>query len=285
MEQLLKALAAALAQPVEISRPDTTFVALPPGWTTSQERDLRKHPDNVSTVVDLLGIPSFVEYVNRFKNQNSTIFVTPDLTRLSSNMVLATAFLEYHEDGSGADDTLPNFLTHLAKVTARPSLVYSKLLQLDGKLMDQTAFAQALEDVARYSSSHAAADLLETARTISLTSKGNFKNYEDDFSGSTEFRFDLQVSANAGTVERKLVVPSVIEFRAPLIDGLSEELVQTKFLYRVPQGHEGKVQLGLKIVDRAYLEEKAIAEAANKIAEATSLPVYVGEVSSENIEA
>lgn len=282
MENLLKLLIASLAQPLTIKRDDVEFTALPPGWQPVQQHDLRTRPERVNTDVTLLGIPSFNAYVNRFKNEDSTIFVTPNLSKLADNMTLATAHLEYHEDGAGVSSAAPAFLTHNARLTARPSLVYAKLLGLDGRLLDQPTFAQALEDIARYSSSHAAADLLEVARTINLTSKGDFKNYEDDFSGSTEFRFDLRVAANAGTQERKLIVPSVIEFRCPLIDGLSDEVVSAKFMYRVPNGPEGKVQLGIKIVDRAYLEEKAIGEAANAIAEATNLPVYVGVAESSN---
>lgn len=284
MEKLLQQFVAAIAQPVHIRREDVEFTALPPGWEATNVNDLRTAPERVGTHVTLLGLDSFNSYVNRFKNGHSTIFITPDLTKLSGSMTLAKAFLEYHEAGGGTAPTRPVFLTHVASLTARPSLVYSKLLELDGKLMDQTAFAQALEDIARYSSSHAAADLLEVARTINLTSKGAFKNYEDDFSGSTEFRFDLQVSANAGTQERRLVVPSTIEFRCPLIDGLSETTVQTKFQYRIPSGPDGRVQLGIKVNDRAYLEEQAILEAASSIAESTGLHVLVGELSCSEQE-
>lgn len=280
MKELLQTLISALAKPVPVDLPHVQGIALPPGWSFDEERDPRAAPERINTTVTLSGIPSFVEYVNRFKTGPSTIFVSPDLSKLSNNMTLATAYLEYHDPI--APEPEPAFLTHKALLTARPHLIYSKLLQLDGRLMPQSDFAQELEDIARFSSSHAAADLLEVARTINLTSKGAFKSFEDDFSGSTEFRYDLQVQANAGAVERKLVVPSTIQFRAPLIEGLSEEMVEVKFLYRIPRNAGDAVQLGIKIMDRAYIEEKAIAEAVDKIAGLTSLPVYIGSLTNDN---
>ena len=93
-----------------------------------------------------------------------------------------------------------------------------------------------------------------------------------------DFKFDLQVRASAGTQERKLTVPSHLGFHVPLIDGMAPTDVQAKFLYRVPDGPGGKVQLGIRIVDRPWLEDAAIRDVAAVVAEETGLPVYVGTV-------
>lgn len=289
----LKALAAALVgllQPTSINASD-------PGNSDATGNILIAHKD--LSVVDLeqfrgrpkrirqtfaaTGIPSFVDYVNRYKDEDSTIFITPDLTQLANGAKLATAVLDYHQsspDGTPQGENEARWGDHAVTLFARPSLPYSKLLALDGKLMDQPSFAQALEDIARFSNSHAAADLVEIARTISLTSKGDFKSFEDELSGSVDFKFDLAVKASAGTQTRSLTVPSVIGFAIPLIDGLSPTTVNVKFLYRVPDGPGGKVHLGVKIVDRTWLEDAAINEAKAMIEEQTGLPVYVGNSTS-----
>lgn len=279
MKEIIASLVAAIAQPQKIDVDGHDIIALPPGWITEDNTDLRDSPVRVEQVVTMTGLPSFLDYVNRFKGASSSIFITPDLTQLANGAVLARAFLDYHTEDA-AMGAIPAWLRHEVKLTARPSLAYAKLLAMDGKLMDQPTFATSLEDIARFASSHDAADLLEIARTLSLTSKGDFKSFEDEFSGSVDFRYDLAVRASAGTQERKLSVPSHIDFTIPLIDGLSPVQVQAKLLYRVPDSPGGKVSLGVRIVDRVWLEEAAITETAGNISEATSLPVYVGSVNA-----
>ena len=75
-------------------------------------------------------------------------------------------------------------------------------------------------------------------------------------------------------------MPAHIGFEIPLIDGLSATPVQVKLVYRVPDGPGGKVSLGIKIMDRVWLEEAAVREAADIILKATGLPVYVGSVNA-----
>ena len=280
LNQLLPALIALIgAQPADLSK--RVLVAHEDQKLLDLEH-LSERPARIRQHFAAAGIDAFTGYVNRFKDPNSTIFITPTLTSLANGAVLATAVLDYHESSAqpaegGALPHEPRWGQHTASLAARPSLPYAKLLALDGKFMDQPQFAQALEDIARFASSHSQADLVETARTISLTSKGDFKSFEDELSGSVDFKFDVRVGATAGTAERKLTVPSTIDFTIPLIDGLDPVVITTKFKYRVPESPGAKVTLGIQIVDRVWLEDAAIAEAKGKLADATKLPVYVGE--------
>lgn len=276
---LISALVAALAQPVPVT---DGAMAVPENYNLHSLEEFEPAPNRIRATVEAVGIDSFTSYINRFKNPDSTIFITPDLTQLAHGACLATAVIDYHASGTAEFLERPRWGDHVVTLYARPSLPYAKLLALDGKLLDQPSFAQALEDIARFSSSHPAADLIEVARTISLTSKGDFKSFEDELSGSVDFKFDLAVRASAGTQTRSLTVPSVIAFNIPLIEGLSPVTVEAKFLYRVPDGPGGKVSLGIKIVDRVWLEDAAIREAHTKIAELTSLPVYVGKFHDDN---
>lgn len=276
----IKALAAALVALVGPSQldPKSRLLLMHEDQKIHDLEHLAERPARIRQHFAAAGIDAFTGYVNRYKDANSTIFITPTLTQLANGAVLATAVLDYHESGAPelSGDNDPRWGQHVVTLAARPSLPYAKLLALDGKFMDQPQFAQALEDIARFASSHSQADLVETARTISLTSKGDFKSFEDELSGSVDFKFDVRVGATAGTAERKLTVPSTIDFTIPLIDGLDPVVITTKFKYRVPESPGAKVTLGIQIVDRVWLEDAAIAEAKGKLADATGLPVYVG---------
>ena len=275
---LIKALVAALATPTILQQDGRELAAVPDNFQIESLERFREAPDRTRAELTMNGLDSFCSYVNRFKEAAaSTVFVTPNLKSLQEGMTLATAVIDFPQDYND-----PRWGEHVVRMAARPSQAYAKLIALDGKLLPQSDFARALEDIARFSSSHPAAELLEVAQTISLTSKGDFKSYEDDFSGSTEFRFDLAVKANAGSQERRLIVPTHIGFHVPLIDGLEDVDVQVKFLYRVPAEPGGKVLLGIQIVDRPWLEEAAINRAANAIRDKTALDVFVGTFDNHN---
>lgn len=245
-----------------------------------------ERPTRIRETVVLTGLTSFIPYVNRFKNHSSTIFVVPDLSQLSKSSTLATAVIDYHlakplqlVDGSGPPEVLApgaRWGSHKVTLKASPSLAYAKLLEIDSKLMAQDEFARWVEGMARFATSHAAADLIELARTLQLTSKGAFKTFDDDFSGSVGFVYDVQVRADAGSAERRLTVPQEIVFQVALIDGLDEVPVPVKFLYRVPAEVGGKVQVGIKIIDRLWLEKAAIDTVAAKLHADTELDVFVG---------
>lgn len=282
LKELIAAVLGLAAKPEIVVIDGNEVLLRPDGWDLQGLEHYRQRPDRIENTITITGVDSFLQYVNRFKGAESSIFITPDLTQLANGATLATAIIDYHggedTDQTGSGRQLADHQTHKVLLRGRPSIAYGKLLALDGKLLAQDEFARALEDIARFSSSHAAGDLLDIARTLSLTSKGDFKSFEEEFSGSVDFKFDLQVRASAGTQERKLTVPSHLGFNIPLIDGMAPTELQAKFLYRVPDGPGGKVQLGIRIVDRPWLEDAAIRDVAAVVAEETGLPVYVGTV-------
>ena len=271
---LIEQLTALVQKPTELKREEgqTPLAVIPDNMTLV---DLEKHDANPSRIrqsVSLTSIGKFVQLVNRFSNEHSIVFIAPDLKSLGggAGKPLATAVIDYHRTGA------PEWGSNRISLEARASLAYQKLMELDGKLMDQPDFAKSLEELARFSHTHAQADLLEIAQTMRLTSKGEFKNYDDEVSGSVDIRYDLQVQASAGTTERKLSVPTEIGFSVSLIEGLPAAVVPVKLLYRTPASPGQKVQMGIKIIDRTWIEEAAIAGVTERIETETNLEAYPG---------
>src|SRR5690606_11950335 len=110
--------------------------------------------------------------------------------------------------------------------------------------------------------------------------KGDFQSYDDDLTGSVQLRFDLQVSANAGTQNRKLDVPRELIFKLPLLDGpgYADHLVRAELLYRIPRGAGEKVQLGIRLPDRLWMESDLIEALSAHIRDETGLLTIVGSV-------
>ncbi len=275
MEELIKSLIAALqdngVKRLSIGGVDQPLVAVPEEYAVQSLEQFAIAPSEIREVASLHGVPSFIEYVRRHKNEDSAVFVTPNLTQLRKGAVLSEAIIDYHGRGSN-----PRWGKHRALLVARPGLGYEKLMELDGKLLDQAEFGKAMEDLVRYAVGIDSADLLETMRTLVLTSKGEFKNAEDELSGSIDFTYNMAVNASAGTANRKLSVPAELTFNTALVDGMPDTPVRVKFLYRVPMDQGGKVQCGIKIIDRVYLEDMALQEVAQYIRDETDLQVFVG---------
>lgn len=272
MSELIEQLVSALQQPRELERKpgQEPLAIIPDNMTLVDLEKFDAHPSRVRQHVSLTSIAKFTQLVNRFKNDLSIVFIAPDLKSLGSGgKPLATAIIDYHSTDK------PEWGSNRICLEARPSLAYQKLMDLDNKLMDQPDFAKALEEIARFSNTHAQADLLEIAQTMRLTSKGEFKNYDDEITGSLDIRYDVAVSATAG-VERKLTVPTEIGFKVSLIDGLDAVVVPVKLLYRTPAGPGQKVQMGIKIIDRTWIEEAAIAGVTQLIEDETALEAYPG---------
>lgn len=246
-------------------------VAIHQDYRVEDTENLEEKPHAIRAGVALVGIGSFVNYVNKFKDSDSLLFVSPDVTSIGRGQALATAVLDYH----GKDD--PRWGRHVVTLSAGPGKVYEKLIALDGKLLDQSEFAKLIEELAKFSLNVPPATLLEICRTLKLSQKGEFKSAEDDVSGSVDFVFNVAVSASAGSADQRLTVPQEIVFRASPIEGMAEVEVPVKFLYRVPEQVGGKVQVGIKIIDRTWLEKAAIEMVAEKLTEDTGLLTLTGK--------
>lgn len=256
------------------------LVALPPGTRTEVVDVFAKFPERISTRVTIHNTDDFIGYVNRFKNQNTTIFVSPNVEAIGKSSVIADAVIDYHKDDQNGNGEAvePQWGQHRAQLVAAPSLEYAKLLQFNGAgMVPQDVFARSLKDLARFCSSMPAGDLLEIARNIALTSKGNFQNVTDDFSGSVDFQYKVAVTAavNSPVQNRNLQVPQTINFKLPILEGTEPVEVVCEFRYKIPANAEDSVKLGLFIQEKAWIEKDAITAVANTIRDETDAHTLV----------
>lgn len=243
---------------------------LPEGYSLKDLEAFLDQPNRVRETVKLTSAADFIAYVNRYKNDDSVIFITPDLGTVNATKPLAAAVIDYH--GTAA----PAWADHKAWYLPTPSPAYALLCAMDGKLAAQDEFAQHLRDIARFCTSHPGADLLEIISSMTLTSRGDFKSLSDDTSGSIRLGYDLEVSAQAGTTEKRLTVPKTLTFRLPVFVGSEPSDVVADLLYRTPKAAGQSVQLGLRLPERRWLELDLIQQTATQIREATGLMVLVG---------
>lgn len=93
-------------------------------------------PRRIKQSPSFIDAGSFVEYVNRFKDEDSLIFA--NVTEASATL---TAVLDYHKQ-----DLTPDYCQHRATFTTLPTPEWAAWLKVNRQPMDQVTFATWLED-------------------------------------------------------------------------------------------------------------------------------------------
>ena len=276
MQDNIKAIVAALASVIGVRAVDDAsgtaapLVSVPKDFTVKSLEPFMPAPNRIDGVTDLHQYGAFVEYVNRYKSAWARIFVSPDIV-FKTGGELAVAHLDY----PGPD--VPEWSTHSARLLVQPSLEYKLLTDLDSKLLSQDDFARMMLLLSRFCSSMSGADLLELAQRLTLTSKGGFRSFNDDFNGSVNFAYDVQVSAKVDSTATKTIeVPSTITFNMPMLIGGEAVSIVADFLYRIPEEPGGKINMGLRLTDRLYVERDLLNALVSQLGGDTNLPTAVG---------
>jgi hypothetical protein len=275
MEQFFKELADRLnpVQPVALSIPGVSvpLAAVPDGFRVVPLQGHADAPQRIVGLTKLHRFDDFVDYVNLYKSPSARIFVAPNL-RFTDGGTLAKAYLDFPAPGT------PAWTTHEVDLCVACSLPYKLLTELDGKMQDQNAFALQLKDVAKFCSSLSVADLLELVQTLTLSSKGEYASVEDDFSGSVKMGYDVRVTAKSDATSRMNInVPTELSFELPVLHGGASMTIVAELLYRLPAGPGQKVQMGIRLPERKYVEREVLESTAEKISGAVQLPVALGE--------
>lgn len=276
MEDLIRKVLAATAgiTVTQVTGAVVPVAAVPDGVTLRSLESLLDKPVRISGMTNFREYPSFIDYVKQYKQEGARIFVSPDLT-FSKNEQLAICYLDFPAPGK------PVYSEHMARLLVQPSLEYRKLMELDNQLLSQDDFARRLRDVARFCTSLPAADLLEIANKLTLTSKGDFKSITDDITGAVSFAYDVQVKATlgapAGSTPKTLEIPTNISFHLPLLLGGREVSLDAELLYRIPEEAGGKIKMGLRLPNRLYDERDLLQALVQSIGTDTGVETAVGD--------
>lgn len=249
------------------------LAVVPEGYKLTDLEQFGDIPHRTRREANMSDARSFYEYIERFKDSASVVFVSPSIENIGRNSVIATAIIDYDQ----AD--VPGWGQHRVNLLAKPSIAYATLQSLHNKLIAQPDFARIIKELARFATSPQPADMLEISQNLVLSAKGDFMNISDEISGSLNLSYKVKVTAavNSPTEQRALLVPEFFDFQMPLLEGADAQPIRCEFMYRVPESAEAKLNLGLRIVDKAYIEKDALDAVVAGIRDATQLPVYLGE--------
>ncbi|MFJ7070152.1 DUF2303 family protein [Streptomyces sp. NPDC101115] len=215
----------------------------------------RKH--GTTTVRDAT---SFAAYFTKHAAPDTEVYADAD--RLT-----VTAVLDAHTA------TAPRWSGHRLTLHLRKTESWNQWLEHDGRLMQQEAFAEFLEDHLPELLEPSAADMLEIAQSISGATKVEWQNSTRLSSGQRQFQFVETVQAKAGQ-KGQLTIPEVFTIGLVPFEGSEGYKLTARFRYRISK--DGGLTLGYKLERPGDILRTAFADVVNAIGTDIEQPVMNG---------
>lgn len=249
----------ALAEPRGL--PDgATYAVVPHCYKIERLTDPTELPAYVKQTVRAENFKSFAEYFNAFKTEDSRIFAS----RLGHNVI---GVIDYHKPQGPARRN-----AHVVRYDAPLSLEWRRWTAIDGKLLEQEAFALFIEENVLDIREPASADVLEVSRDLAIKRKADFKQVQRLQSGVVDFSYVEQDEAHTSG---KLEVPTEIVLGVPVYFGGDAWRVTCFLRYRL---HEGRLLLGVQIHRREYVEQEAFEAMVAQIDSLTETPAIYASI-------
>lgn len=137
----------------------------------------------------------------------------------------------------------PGWGDHRATFAVKPTPAWQAWAALDGKFVDQTTFAEHIEDRTIDIAKPTAATMLEIAQSITATIGVSFESSKRLSSGEQQLTYKENHDAKAGH-RGQLEIPSVIELGLIPFYGAAPYKVTARFRYRI---HDGQLRLAYKL--------------------------------------
>ena len=220
-------------------------------------------PDHVQASPKFEDTASFIEYVNRFKGKETTIFAS-----LEKNTMQAV--IDYHA-ASGGKVSRPDRCRHTAAHDFPFSVPWQRWREIDGQLMTQSELGLFLEEMLYTIAAPAGAGLLELASELRIDRQVKFKSGTRLQSGANSLAYEEEdeTSGRSGKME----VPDAVTIACPVFMGGDRRTFEAKLRYRL---NRGDIKFAIAVINRLEGEQAAFAEAVEGVGSATGCPVFLG---------
>jgi uncharacterized protein YfdQ (DUF2303 family) len=223
---------------------------------------LQEHPNRQTGRVALTDADSFVSYVNRYRDENGTTI----WSNVDNGTV--TAVLNDHEQVA---DTA-GWADHRATLQLKLTDDWKFWAQHDGKLLNQTAFAEHLEEGALNIKTPSAADMLEIASTFQAKRGVAFKSSTRLQSGEVGLQYEETIAAKVGA-KGTIEVPESFTLALQPFDGGPEYEIAARFRYRIV---DSTLALGYKLNRPDIVKRAAFNDITASVSDGVQLPIMAG---------
>lgn len=231
---------------------------VPLGNTVYHEN--REFPTRREGAVTVDDAGSFIEYFQRFCDEDSMIFAKQD-----SGVV--KAILDYH----GAGEKQPRWKKHTVTLTLRKTEEWAAWMQQSGVKMSQAEFAEFIEDHIPEFSNPDAASMLEIATTMQASSGATMESAIRLSNGAIKFAWNETVSGKFGSGQTEC--PEKFTCRMAVYQGMGARQIECRLRYRLSAG---KLTMWFDILRSSAIEREAFSSAISEIKQATGQTVLMG---------
>lgn len=195
---------------------------------------------------------SFLAYWGKHSTGASEVYADRD-------QLAVTAVIDAH----GSDTTATDWGQHRLVLQLRHSPSFKAWLELSGKLVTQTQFAEFIEDRRADIIDPTAADVLELAQTFEATTKVSFRSSNRLKSGERQLSYVESVDASAGQ-RGELTIPDALSLAVPIFEGAAvADAVTARLRYRI---EDGRLRLGVVLDRIAEVVDGAFAGVVTEVA-------------------
>lgn len=244
--------------------------------------EYRAVPERIKGSAKIVTIDSLIDHANKFKGETSALFANDEDCAI-------TASYDYHGAGK------PSFCTHEAVFKAQLSTQWQAWSTMNGERMNQTNFAEFIEnnaldliDAPAAESMDAGdimvlniaktlgftigtpADIVKLARGIAINESAKAKSIVNTSTGETQIQYESEHSDAGG---QRLAVPNLFLIGAPVFEGDAFYKIVVRLRYRLQGGQVSwfyEIYRAERLLDHAFTEICKIAQSK------TSLPLYMG---------
>lgn len=248
--------------PVVLNPEVPTFVVVPEG-TTPVEVDMSKWqpgPVRATGTYRPATVEAFTDYVGRNRLEEfTTVWVHP-----TSGRIVAVI------DDNGPE--APGWREHKVVLELEKTPEWEHWLSKDGLLMGQEEFAEHVEVGLDDIQEPAGSDVLEMAQTFHAKTNSTFRQATRLASGETQFQYDEEIKATAGSTGT-MQIPSVLMLGIAPFVGEKAYKVIARVRYRISSG---KLSLGYKLDRPDLVRRDALDQIARELIQKFPL-TYVGQ--------
>lgn len=216
-------------------------------------------PNRKSGTTTVRDTGSFLTYFGKHSDPNTEVYA-------DTEQLTITAVLDAH-----TADT-PRWAGHRLTLALRTTKAWTEWLAASGRLMDQEAFANFLEDHLPDLLEPDAATMLEVAQSIQAATKANFQSGTRLTSGERRLVYTEETTAKAGS-RGELTIPETFVIGLKPFEGADGYRLTARFRYRI---HSGNLQLGYKLERPEDVRDAAFGDVLAAVAAGIEQPVMNG---------
>lgn len=221
-------------------------------------------PNHVRQSAKVIERGSFVEYVNRFKQDSTIINAYPETGRME-------AIINYHGASGDKGNATADHGSHRCEFACGFDPNWQRWRDVDRKDMSQEAFAYFVEEMLHTIAKPDGADLLEMAQTLKVNRGVVFKANKRLKDGTVDIEFSEKDETQ--TSSGHFAVPDEITIACPIYMLREPQATVAKLRYRVEKG--SPLSFRIDILNRKIIELDAFQVLADEVREATGQPVYL----------